>query len=127
MLTHELCITTGWFNTVLISCVPPSSVPVAELVSLDSWYFGLCFGLGVSSSLPSTLFYFLPLPCFITVLVCTCLCVCHPLSHQLNQQEMICQLFFARSLGHHLLLLTCSGWGVSLWVSSSSSNGSSLD
>jgi hypothetical protein len=36
---------------------PPSSESVAELLRLDSWYFGLPFGLGVFSSLASTLFW----------------------------------------------------------------------
>jgi hypothetical protein len=40
-------------------------VLVAELLRLDSWYFGLYPGLGVSSSLPSILFYF-----FAFVLLC---------------------------------------------------------
>jgi hypothetical protein len=113
MLTRELCTTTGWFNTVLISSIPPppSSVLMVELLSLDSWYFGLCPGLGVSSSLPSTLFYFFAfaLLCNGLMFVLAYVCVTH--CHWPNQQEMICQLFFARSLSHQLLLLTCSGWG----------------
>jgi hypothetical protein len=38
--------------------MPPLSVSVVELLRLDSWYFGLCPELGVSSSLSSTFFYF---------------------------------------------------------------------
>jgi hypothetical protein len=37
---------------------PPSSLSVVKLLRLDSWYFVLCPGLGVSSSFSITLFYF---------------------------------------------------------------------
>jgi hypothetical protein len=54
---------------------PPLSMLVAELLRLDSWYFGLCPGLGVYSSLPITFFCFLPLHFFLVVF-CLCLSMC---------------------------------------------------
>jgi hypothetical protein len=54
---------------------------VVELLKLDSWYFGLPYGLGVSSLLSSTLFVFsfallchdllflLPYVCVINILI----------------------------------------------------------
>jgi hypothetical protein len=127
----------------LVNCVPPpdgsiwywllpspppsSSVSVAEVLRLDSWYFGLCPRLRVSSSLPITLFCFFLCLSLSWPFVFACLCVCHQQSHRPNQQEIIYQLFSAKFLNHHLLWPSCSGMGVSLWVSSSSSNGSALD
>jgi hypothetical protein len=127
MLTRELCTTTGWFNTVLISCIPPSSVSVAKLLSLDSWYFGLCLGLGVSSSLSSTLFCFLPLPCFVTVLCLRLpMCVSPTVSSSQSARDglpvILCKVFESSPYVTNLLVM-----GVSRWVSSSSSNESSLD
>jgi hypothetical protein len=106
---------------------PQSSVSVAELLSLDSWYFWLCSGLRVLSSLPNTLFYFLPLPCFITVL-----CLHLPMyvsptvsSDQSARDDLPVILCKVLELSPSITNLL--GMGVPLWVSSSSSNGSSLD
>jgi hypothetical protein len=112
LLTCELCNTTRWFNTVLAIVIPPSSVSVTEVLRLDSWYFGLPSGLGVSSSLSSTLFCFFCLcPSLSWSFVFACLCVCHQQSHRFNQQEVICLLFSVRLLHHHLLWLSYSRWG----------------
>jgi hypothetical protein len=43
---------------VLGTSILPSSLSVAEVLSFDSWYGGLRPGLGVDSSLLSTLFVF---------------------------------------------------------------------
>jgi hypothetical protein len=133
MPTRELCTTTRRFNMVLISCIPlplplpPSSVSVAELLSLDSWYFGLYPVLGVSSSLPSTLFCFLSLPCSVMVL-CLCLPMCVSPTVSLAQSARDdLSVIYCKILESSPSVTNLLGMGVSLWVSSSSSNGSSLD
>jgi hypothetical protein len=86
----------------LVNCVPPpdgsiwywspsssSSVSMVELLRLDSWHFRLPFRLGVSSSLPNTLFCFFLCPSLSWSFVSAFLCVCHQHSHWLNQHEMI--------------------------------------
>jgi hypothetical protein len=101
---------------------PPlqSSVSMAELLMLNSWYFGLCPGLGVSSSLSSTLFYFLPLPFFVMVF-CLCLPICvSPTvsSTQSTRDDLLVILCKVLESSPSVTILL--GMGVSLWVSSSS-------
>jgi hypothetical protein len=124
-----------------VNCVPPpdssirywlpsspsSSLSVAELLRLDSWYFGLCPGLGVSSSLLSTLFYFLPWPFFLMVFSLRLpMCMSPTVSSaQSTRDDLPVILYKVLKLSPCVTILL--RMGVSLWVSSSPSNGSSLD
>jgi hypothetical protein len=68
---------------------PPSSESVAELLRLDSWYFELLFGLGVYSSLASTLFFHLP---FFFMVFCfrLAMCVTNSFIGSFNKRCFVC-------------------------------------
>jgi hypothetical protein len=123
-LTCELCTPTRWFNTVLATSIHAIITVGGGTAKVE---FLIFWGLGVSLSLPSTLFYFLTLPFFLMVFYLR-LIMCVSPTVELDQSTrddlpvILCKVLESSPCVTILLRMV-----MSLWVFSSSSNGSPLD